>query len=696
MAKTLLIVESPAKAKTIGKYLGPNYIVRASMGHVRDLPRRTLGVDIPGGFTPSYEITPEKGKTVAALRKSVREADAVLLATDPDREGEAIAWHIAIATGVPRGQARRVVFHEITRGAVQAAVNAPRPLDMHLVDAQQARRVLDRLVGYTLSPVLWAKVGKGLSAGRVQSVALRLVVERERAITAFVPVEYWTIDADLTKRPPDDLTGRFRARLVAIGKEQADLPDEGRAQAVVQALAGAAYKVLAVRAKRTPRRPAAPFITSTLQQEASRKLGWGAKATMAVAQQLYEGVQVGAEGQVGLITYMRTDATHVAAEAQAEARAFIARQWGDRYLPAAPPRHAGRVQHAQEAHEAIRPTATMRTPKRLRPHLSPSQDLLYTLIWRRFVASQMAPALVEQTTADIATGRDGKRLPFLFRAQGSLITFPGFLEVYREGLDDNQRDALDDKTLPALTEGELLDLLGLLPAQHFTEPPHRYTEATLVKALEAQGIGRPSTYAAILSTVLDRGYIEKEGKSLRPTALGCVVSDLLVANFPEVVDPGFTSRLEAQLDDIAAGKLRWGPVLADFYGPFEASVQRAAQLPSAPPSARSAETATSAPDQGRKPGTKRPAASRARKSAGSKPAPVSTGLPCPSCQQGTLVERRAKASPRPFYGCDRYPSCRYTTNDRPLPAGGGAARAPADRARRPSASSRARPGGVGT
>ncbi len=670
MAKTLLIVESPTKAKTIGKYLGPDYIVRASMGHVRDLPRRTLGVDTANGFAPSYEITAEKSKTVAALRKAVRGADAVLLATDPDREGEAIAWHIAIATGVPRGQVRRVVFHEITRGAVQAAVKAPRPLDMHLVDAQQARRVLDRLVGYTLSPVLWAKVGKGLSAGRVQSVALRLVVERERAIAAFVPVEYWTLDADLAKRPPDDPAGHFRARLVAIGKDAAELPNEERARAVVRALDGAAYKVIALQAKQTPRRAAPPFITSTLQQEASRKLGWGAKATMSVAQQLYEGVQVGTEGQVGLITYMRTDATQVAAEAQAEARAFIARQWGDRFVPATPPRYAGKVQNAQEAHEAIRPTATMRTPKSLRPHLSPQQDRLYSLIWRRFVASQMAPALVEQTTADIATGRAGKRLPFLFRAQGSLITFPGFLEVYHEGLDDDQRDALDDKTLPALNEGELLDLRSLLPEQHFTEPPHRYTEATLVKALEAQGIGRPSTYAAILSTVMDRGYIEKAGKSLSPAALGCAVSDLLVAHFPDIVDPGFTSRLETQFDDIAAGKRRWGPVLADFYGPFEASVKRAAaELPSAPPTPRMAGAAKAASRQARVVGAKRPVTTRARKGISARAAPVSTGIRCPACGAGLLVERRTKADARLFYGCDCYPVCRFTTNEPPSPTG---------------------------
>ncbi len=667
MAKTLLIVESPAKAKTIGKYLGPDYLVRASMGHVRDLPRRTLGVDIAGDFAPSYEITAEKSKTVAALRKAVRGADAVLLATDPDREGEAIAWHIAVATGLARGRIRRVVFHEITQRAVRAAVATPRPLDMHLVDAQQARRVLDRLVGYTLSPVLWAKVGKGLSAGRVQSVALRLVVERERAIAAFVPVEYWTIDADLAKRPADDPAGHFRARLVAIGKDEADLPHEERAQAVVRALDGAAYKVLAVRAKQTPRRPAAPFITSTLQQEASRKLGWGAKATMSIAQQLYEGVAVGAEGQIGLITYMRTDATQVAPEAQAEARAFIARQWGDRFVPTTPPRYAGKVQNAQEAHEAIRPTDPSRAPEDVRPFLNPQQFNLYRLIWQRFVASQMAQAVFDVTPADIATGRDGKRLPFLFRAQGSLITFPGFLEVYREGLDDDQRDALDDKTLPALAEGELLDLRDLLPEQHFTEPPHRYTEATLVKALEAQGIGRPSTYAAILSTVMDRGYIDKEGKSLRPAELGCAVSDLLVANFPEVVDPGFTSRLEAQLDEIAAGKRRWVPVLADFYGPFAASVQRAAQLPSAPSAPRVAGAAQGATRQARTFGAKRPAGARARKGTGGRPAPVSTGVPCPECRQGTLVERRAKASPRPFYGCDRYPACRFTTNERPQP-----------------------------
>ncbi len=666
MAKTLLIVESPAKARTIGKYLGPGYVVRASLGHVRDLPRRTLGIDIANGFAPDYEVTAEKGKTVAALRKAVREADTVLLATDPDREGEAIAWHIAVATGIAHGRARRVVFHEITQRAVQAAVAAPRPLDMALVDAQQARRVLDRLVGYTLSPVLWAKVGKGLSAGRVQSVALRLVVERERAIAAFVPVEYWTLDADLAKRPADDPAGHFRARLVAIGKEGAALPTRDRAEAVVRALDGAAYKVLTLRAKQTPRRPAAPFTTSTLQQEASRKLGWGAKATMAVAQQLYEGVALGAAGQTGLITYMRTDATQVAAEAQAEARTFIARQWGDRFVPATAPRYANKVQGAQEAHEAIRPTATMRTPKSIRPHLSPQQDQLYTLIWRRFVASQMAPALADRTTAEIATGRDGKRLPFLFRAEGSLITFPGFLEVYREGLDDNQRDALDDKTLPPLTEGELLDVRGLLPEQHFTEPPHRYTEATLVKTLEARGIGRPSTYAAIMSTIIDRGYIEKDGKSMRPSELGCAVSDLLVAQFPDVVDPGFTSRLEAQLDDVAAGKQRWVPVLAEFYGPFAESVARAARLPSGPPIARPARAATGGAGHVRQFGAKRPTTGRVRKGTGTRNAPRTTGVPCPSCKEGTLVERRANGSPQTFYGCSAYPTCRFTTNERPV------------------------------
>ena len=671
MAKTLVIVESPAKARTIARYLGAGYTVKASMGHVRDLPKKGLGVDVANGFVPDYQVSPEKGKTVAGLRKAVREADRVLLATDPDREGEAIAWHIAAATGMPKRKIGRVAFHEITATAVRAAVASPRAIDMHLVDAQQARRVLDRLVGYKLSPVLWDKVQRGTSAGRVQSVALRLVVEREREIQSFVPAEYWTLEAELSKRPKGDPAHVFCAKLIKIGDAKADLPNEGSARAVVDALGGAAYKVAGVRTKRTSKHPAAPFTTSTLQQEASRKLGWGAKRAMAVAQQLYEGVAIAGEGNVGLITYMRTDSTAVSEEAQSEARAFIRGRWGERHLPPKAPRYATKAKNAQEAHEAIRPTATTRTPKGIRPHLTPEQDRLYTLIWRRFVASQMAPALIDQTAADIATGRAGRRLPYLFRATGSLIVFPGFLEVYREGMDDDKRDELDDKSLPPLAEQEPLDLLALLPEQHFTEPPRRYTEATLVKALEEKGIGRPSTYASIMSTIQDRGYVGKEGKTLLPTDLGRTVSDLLVAHFPDVVDIGFTSRIEDTLDGVASGKRQWVPVIADFYGPFEASL-RAAQtsIGRAKPSERPAGEAC--PECGRGMVIKAGkfgeflACSGYPECKHTRHIAVKVGVTCPGCGQGELVEKKAKGGKQAFYGCARYPECRFTVNDKPV------------------------------
>ncbi len=672
MSKTLVIVESPAKAKTIAKYLGAGYTVKASMGHVRDLPQSGLGVDVEGGFTPEYQVSPEKSKTVAQLRKAVREADRVLLATDPDREGEAIAWHIAAATGAPKRKIGRVAFHEITATAVRAAVASPRSIDMNLVDAQQARRVLDRLVGYKISPVLWDKVQRGTSAGRVQSVALRLVVEREREIGSFVAVEYWTLEAELSKRAQGDPAHVFRAKLVKIGDAKAELSNEGSAQAVVDALDGAAYKVAEARTKRTSKHPSAPFTTSTLQQEASRKLGWGVKRAMTVAQQLYEGVAIAGEGNVGLITYMRTDSTVVSEEARGQVRAFIRGQWGERYLPPKPPRYATKVKNAQEAHEAIRPTATTRTPKSLRSHLTPEQDQLYTLIWRRFVASQMAPALVDQTAADIATGRAGKRLPYLFRATGSLIVFPGFLEVYREGMDDDKRDELDDKTLPPLAKQELLDLLALLPEQHFTEPPRRYTEATLVKALEEKGIGRPSTYASIMSTVQDRGYVGKEGKNLLPSELGCTVSDLLVAHFPDIVDIGFTSRIEDTLDGVASGKHEWVPVIADFYAPFEASLRAAqASISRVMPTDRTAGEAC--PECGKGMVIKAGkfgeflACSGYPECKHTRHIAIQVGVPCPGCGQGELVEKTVKGGKKAFYGCKRYPDCRFTVNDRPVP-----------------------------
>jgi len=671
MSKTLVIVESPAKAKTIAKYLGAGYTVKASMGHVRDLPQKGLGVDVEGGFTPEYLVSPEKGKTVAELRKAVKAADRVLLATDPDREGEAIAWHIAAATGAPKRKIGRVAFHEITASAVRAAVASPRSIDMHLVDAQQARRVLDRLVGYKISPVLWDKVQRGTSAGRVQSVALRLVVEREREILRFVPVEYWTLEAELSKQPAGDPAHVFRAKLVKVGDARADLPNEGSAQAVVDALDGAAYKVAEVRTKRTSKHPSAPFTTSTMQQEASHKLGWGAKRAMAVAQQLYEGVAIAGEGNVGLITYMRTDSTAVSEEAQSVARAFIRGQWGERHLPPKPPRYATKAKNAQEAHEAIRPTATTRTPRSLRPHLTPEQDQLYTLIWRRFVASQMAPALVDQTAVDIATGKAGKRLPYLFRATGSLIVFPGFLEVYREGMDDDKRDELDDKSLPPLAQNEPLDLLVLLPEQHFTEPPRRYTEATLVKALEEKGIGRPSTYASIMSTIQDRGYVGKEGKYLLPTALGCTVSDVLVAHFPDIIDIGFTSRIEDTLDGVASGKRQWVPVIADFYGPFEASL-RAAQTSISRVKPTDKPAGEACPECGKDLVIKVGkfgeflACSGYPECKHTRHIEIKVGVTCPGCGQGELVEKKVKGGKSAFYGCERYPDCRFTVDDRPV------------------------------
>ncbi len=542
---------------------------------------------------------------------------------------------------------------------------------MHLVDAQQARRVLDRLVGYTISPVLWEKVRRGTSAGRVQSVALRLVVDREREILAFVPVEYWTIEAELSKRPTGDREHVFRAKLVKIGAEKADLRNEGSAQAVLRALDGAAYKVVEIRKKQTRRNPSAPFTTSTLQQEASRKLGWAAKQTMAVAQQLYEGVQLGSEGQIGLITYMRTDSVAVSAEAQREAREFVAGVWGDRYLPATPPMYKAKTKNAQEAHEAIRPTGVKHTPKGIRRFLTKEQDRLYTLIWRRFVASQMAPALVDQTAADIATGRNGKRLPYLFRATASLLTFPGFIEVYREGLDDDQKDELDDKQLPPLSDQELLDLLQLLPEQHWTEPPHRCTEATLVKALEEKGIGRPSTYAAIMTTISERGYVERDGKHLRPSDLGCTVTDLLVAHFPDVVDTNFTAQMEAQLDDVASGARRWEPVVANFYRPLERRVQEAkTKIQGVRPEAKS--TGDMCPDCGKGLAIREgkygefvacsgyPACKYVKRVV------TGSGVKCPECGQGELVERYSKATKRNFWGCDRYPDCAYATNGKPV------------------------------
>ena len=619
MGNTLVIVESPAKAKTITRYLGPGYTVRASMGHVRDLPARLLGVEVDNGtFEPQYETVKGRIKTVSEIRTLAKGATTVLLATDPDREGEAIAWHIVAAAGLGRAGQRvsRVEFHEITERAIKAALASPRQIDMNLVNAQQARRVLDRLVGYKLSPLLWRKISKGTSAGRVQSVALRVVVERERAIETFVPREFWTVEADLARSPfSGQKADVFHAVLWnAQDKKKQEFENGQQAQAVVDALPGARWTVANLVKKEVPRRASPPFTTSTLQQEAARKLHYKTQDTMRIAQQLYEGVSLGPDGTQGLITYMRTDSTNVAYEAQMSARDVIKELFGPAFLPDKPPFYTKKAKGAQEAHEAIRPTKPAREPDALKNWLTPQQYQLYRLIWRRFIASQMAPALIEQTTVDVKAevrgqgsevrGDQGSGVgdresnlqstiynlqspppqsptpqSYLFRASGERVVFPGFLRVYREGQGDSDAEEQDAGSLPMLAIGDLLDLIKLLAEQHFTEPPPRYGEASLVKALEELGVGRPSTYATILSTIRDRGYVVelKDGKERKfhPTELGRAVNDLLVAQFPDLLDVQFTARLEGELDEVADGKRQWTPLVASVYGPMMEKLQRA-------------------------------------------------------------------------------------------------------------------------
>ncbi|MDQ3806032.1 MAG: type I DNA topoisomerase, partial [Acidobacteriota bacterium] len=580
MAKNLVVVESPAKAKTIGKYLGPDYRVMASIGHIKDLPSKGLGVDIENDFEPTYEVIPDtkkrnNKKIVSELKKAAKEAEAVFLAADPDREGEAICQHLAEEI-VPKRPAKphfRVMFNEITKRAVQDAFKEPKAIDRHLVDAQQARRVLDRLVGYKVSPLLCRTIGGRLSAGRVQSVALRMVVEREREIQNFVKTEYWTVAANLAAKLPP----AFDARLFKVGeqtvktsgfdqevkKSEILIGDEGQARAVVEEAERQQFVVAEVATKERKRNPVPPFITSKLQQEASRKLGFPVKKTMMVAQKLYEGVELGAEGSVGLVTYMRTDSTRVSEAALAEAREFVSAQYGPAYLPEKAVHYRSK-KGAQDAHEAIRPTDISRTPESLARYLGKDELKLYRLIWQRFVASQMNPAVYDQTTIDIAAGR------FLFRATGSVLKFDGFLKVYEEGRDEKtDEDDEAARKLPLVAEGENLKLNSVTPEQHFTEPPPRYTEATLVKALEEKGIGRPSTYAAIMTTIQDREYVERLEGRFHPTALGTTVNDLLIeGGFDDLFNESYTARMEEELDEIEDGKLRWTDALNEFYGKF--------------------------------------------------------------------------------------------------------------------------------
>jgi DNA topoisomerase-1 len=573
MPKSLVIVESPAKAKTIGKYLGKNFVVKASLGHVKDLPKKDLAVDVERDFRPSYVVIEGKKKLIDELRKSAKAAEAVYLAADPDREGEAICYHLQEELQPKRGERPkifRVTFNEITQNAIKQAFARPRAVDTNLVDAQQARRVLDRLVGYKISPLLWDKVRRGLSAGRVQTVALRLIVEREREIRAFQPQEYWSIETHLAaKKPP-----LLKTNLAKRNGENLEIPDQPAADAIVQALEGADYIVRSVTTREKRRNPVPPFITSTLQQEAARKLRFSVKRTMMLAQRLYEGIELGKEGSVGLITYMRTDSTRVAGDALREVRSFIGERYGERYLPESPNFYRSK-KDAQDAHEAIRPTSVLRTPDEIAKYLSEDELKLYRLIWMRFIASQMTPALFDQTTIEVvATGNDGAE--YLMRATGSVPKFDGFLAVYEEGKDekDEEDEELRHK-LPQVEEGEKLKFRSIHPEQHFTEPPPRYTEATLVKELEADGVGRPSTYASILSTIQEREYVKKEGGRFAPTELGMVVTDLLLEAFDDIFEVKYTAWLEEELDEVEEGKISWQMLMSEFYGRFKKDLDSA-------------------------------------------------------------------------------------------------------------------------
>lgn len=684
----LVIVESPTKAKTVGRFLGKGYTVEASVGHVRDLLRSTLSVDVDHDFTPKYRVPNEKKEVVKKLADLAGRAESIYLATDPDREGEAIAWHLMEAAGIDEGRAQRVVFHEITPAAIDEAFAHPREIDMKLVDAQQARRILDRLVGYELSPLLWRKIRGRLSAGRVQSVALRLIVEREREIQAFVPVEYWTIAAELARR--EKTHGKrptFTARLIKIDGKEVDLKTEADTRAVVAALETAAYQVANVKTGERRRKPSAPFTTSTLQQEANRKLGYPARRTMGLAQALYEGKPLGEEGSIGLITYMRTDSTNVAESAQQEAREFIRNRFGAEFLPDEPPQYKTRAKNAQEAHEAIRPTSVNRTPESIKAFLDPAEYKVYDLIWKRFVASQMNPAVFDTVSVDIAAGEakaiaelvplNGTAVyPYLFRATGSTPKFAGYLAVYEEAREEDvKQEGDDDVKIPPLTPQEVLDLIRLLPEQHFTEPPPRYTEASLVKALEEYGIGRPSTYASILGVIDRRGYVEKREKRLHPTEIGFTVNDMLVEFFADVVDVNFTAWMENELDEIAEGAKDWVPVIREFYEPFQRDIEHADA---------SIEKVNLVEELGEPcPLCGKPLIiryGRYGKFIGCSDFPncrytapflVKIGVKCPQCGTGDIVEKKTQRG-RVFYGCSNYKngdpgSCDFTSWNRPIP-----------------------------
>jgi DNA topoisomerase-1 len=716
MKKNLVIVESPTKAKTISRFLGSDYDVQASFGHIRDLPKSKMGIDIEHNFEPTYTIPLKAKPVVAELKAKAAKAARVILATDEDREGEAIAWHLASALDLNKNADKhpieRIVFHEITKSAIDEALLHPRGLDMNLIDAQQARRILDRLVGYELSPFLWKKIRYGLSAGRVQSVALRLIVEREREIQKFKSEEYWSVEPKFEK---DKIT--FSAKLNKIDAESVGKMDIGGKEAADKILADvtdAKFTVAAVTKKQQKRSPSPAFITSTLQQEAARKLGMSAKQTMVIAQQLYEGIAIGAEGNTGLITYMRTDSVNLAKQALEQAGNVISQRFGKEYYDG-PRSYNTKSKNAQEAHEAIRPTDLSRTPDTIKEYLDRGQQRLYELIWKRTIASQMADAQVEATAADIlAPGKSGSA--YNFRANGQRIVFEGFIKAYTEGRDEEGDDNDSEGLLPELKEGENLKPLEIKGLQHFTEPPARFSDATLIKTLEANGIGRPSTYAPTLSTIQDRGYVEKEDKKYKPTEVGFLVTDLLVEHFPKIVDLQFTAKMEDDLDQVAEGKEKWQPVIKEFYGPFkenvdkkQAEVEKQIEVSEVPCPHCGKPMIIKFGRYGRflacpegekitKPLPEEEAQIKALEEKtkgemcpicggpmkiqrgrfgfflgcmkypeckGIKKILTKIGFKCPKCEIGDVVERKSRGRGKPFYSCSRYPDCDFIINKKP-------------------------------
>ncbi|MGJ7921045.1 type I DNA topoisomerase [Neobacillus sp. LXY-4] len=657
MSDYLVIVESPAKAKTIERYLGKKYKVKASMGHLIDLPKSQMGVDVKHNYQPKYITIRGKGPVLKELKTAAKKAKKVYLAADPDREGEAIAWHLAHSLDVDINSECRVVFNEITKDAITESFKNPRPINMGLVDAQQARRVLDRLVGYNISPLLWKKIKKGLSAGRVQSIAVRLIIDREKEIKDFEPEEYWTISGEFLKG-----NETFEASFFGIGNEKVELKSEEDVKNVLAKMKGKNFTVESVTKKERKRNPAVPFITSSLQQEAARKLNFRAKKTMMLAQQLYEGIELGKEGTVGLITYMRTDSTRISEVAQNEASEYILSTFGEAYLQTEK-RKEKKQTNAQDAHEAIRPTSTLREPNSLKEFLSRDQLRLYKLIWERFVASQMASAVMDTMSVDLKNGE------VIFRATGSKVKFPGFMKVYVEGTDDQSEER--EKMLPDLENKDKVLKKDIEPKQHFTQPPPRYTEARLVKTLEELGIGRPSTYAPTLDTIQKRGYVALDNKRFIPTELGEIVHEMIEEFFPEIINIDFTAMMEQNLDNIEEGKVNWLKIIDEFYRDFEKSLEKAevemehVEIKDEPAGEDCEQCHSPMVFKMGRYG-KFMACSNFPDCRNTKPIVKDIGVKCPNCKEGNIIERKSKKR-RIFYGCDRFPACEFISWDKPLP-----------------------------